>query len=254
MKVIVGAYSDIGISRENNQDALCVLQAETKGQNICMAIVCDGMGGLSKGEVASSVVIQEFTGWFEEDFPCMLNRATKEQIIDIWKTKLWDLSEQLKNYGNKHNILCGTTFSGILILGEEFLWVHVGDSRIYHMGRRFMEQITTDHTVIARELKKGTMTLAEAQHSNQKGKLTQCIGASQMLEPESGIGKIKKGEIILLCTDGFYHKFSEEEIAQVYQMRSDNELGLERYCMEQTKEAMRRMEKDNISVVVIKAD
>lgn len=254
MKLITGAYSDIGVSRKNNQDAMCILQAEVGKQNVCMAVVCDGMGGLSKGEVASAVIINEFDGWFEEDFPSIINRATKEQIIDIWKTKILDLSEQLKKYGSKNNILLGTTFSGVLIIDDEYLWVHVGDSRIYHIGQQRIEQVTTDHTVVTREIKRGNMTREEAGKSNLKGKLTQCVGASQILNPECGTGILKKGETLLICTDGFYHKFSEDEIAKVRKVSLMKEKQIEQYCYEQTKEAMNRGEKDNISVVVIKAD
>ena len=254
MKLVTGAYSDIGISRKNNQDAVCILQAESEKQEVCMAIVCDGMGGLSKGELASAVIINEFRGWFEEDFPSILNRASLKDITDIWKMKILDLSEQLKMYGSKNNILLGTTFSGVLIIEEQFIWVHVGDSRIYHIRKNQMKQLTTDHTVISREIKNGNMTKEEAKTSKLKGKLTQCIGASQVLNPESGVGIIKTGETLLLCSDGFYHKFSENEIAMVQRGNFKKDRDIDKYCFERVKKAMSRNEKDNISVVVIRAD
>lgn len=254
MKLITGAYSDIGVSRKNNQDAVCILQAESGKQDVCMAIVCDGMGGLSKGELASAVTINEFKGWFEEDLPSIINRASMTEIIDIWKMKIMDLCDQLKRYGSKNNILLGTTFSGVLIIDDKFLWVHVGDSRIYQIGKNQMKQLTTDHTVIAREIRNGSMTKEEAKTSKLKGKLTQCIGASQMLEPESGMGVLKTGETLLLCSDGFYHKFSENEIAMVQKVNFKKDREIDEYCFERVKEAMNRNEKDNISVVVIKTD
>lgn len=253
MKLVTGTYSDIGISRKNNQDGICILQAESGGQNICMAIVCDGMGGLSKGELASAVIINEFQGWFEEDFPSMLNRASLMNIIDIWKMKILDLSNQLKRYGRNNNLLLGTTFSGVLIIDDKFIWTHVGDSRIYHIGSNQIKQLTTDHTVIAREIRNGNMTQEEAKTSKLKGKLTQCIGASQVIEPESGTGVLKIGETLLLCSDGFYHKFSEKEIFKVQREKFKNDKEIDKYCFEQTKEVMNRNEKDNISVVIVRA-
>lgn len=254
MKLVTGAYSDIGISRKNNQDGLCIMQAEAGGKNICMAIVCDGMGGLSKGELASTVTINEFKDWFEEDFPSIFSRAPLEEIINIWKLKIHDLSDQLKRYGSNNNLLLGTTFSGVLLIDDRFVWVHVGDSRIYHIGKNQMKQLTPDHTVIAREIKNGNLTPEEAKTSKLKGKLTQCIGASQVVEPASGTGILKKGETLLLCSDGFYHKFSENEIAMVYRSNFKNEKEIDKYCLTQVKEAMNRNEKDNISVVVVRAD
>lgn len=254
MKLVTGSYSDIGISRKNNQDALCIMQAESENQDLCMAIVCDGMGGLSKGELASSVTIKEFKDWFEEDFPSILSRASFADIIDIWKMKIIDLSGQLKRYGTNHNLLLGTTFSGVLIVDDKYIWVHVGDSRIYHIGRNQMKQLTTDHTVINREIRNGNMTPEEAKTSKLKGKLTQCIGASQVVDPESGIGVLKKGEILLLCSDGFYHKFTEKEIAMVCKGNFKNDKEIDKYCLDMVKEAMNRNEKDNISVVVVRAD
>ena len=117
-----------------------------------------------------------------------------------------------------------------------------------------MKQLTTDHTVIAREIRNGNLTPEEAKTSKLKGKLTQCIGASRVVEPECGTGVLKKGDTMLLCSDGFYHKFSENEIAMVQRGSFKNDQELDRYCLEQTKEAMNRNEKDNISVVVIRAD
>ena len=254
MKLVTGAYSDIGVSRKNNQDALCILQAEAGNQNICMAIVCDGMGGLAKGELASSTTINEFKDWFEEDFPSMFNRASMADITEVWKTKILDLSGQLKRYGAHNNLLLGTTFSGVLIIDDSFIWVHVGDSRIYHVSKNQIRQITTDHTVIAREIRNGNMTPEEAKNSNLKGKLTQCIGASQVVEPESGTGVLRTGDSLLLCSDGFYHKFSENEIAMVQRANFKNDKDIDKYCFTQVKEAMNRNEKDNISVVVIRAD
>lgn len=254
MKLVIGAYSDIGISRKNNQDGLCIMQAEAGEQNICMTIICDGMGGLSKGELASTVTINEFKDWFEEDFPSIINRASFTDIIDIWKMKILELSGQLKRYGTNHNLLLGTTFSGVLIIDDKYIWVHVGDSRIYHITKNQIKQLTPDHTVIAREIKNGNMTLEEAKTSKLKGKLTQCIGASQVVEPASGTGVLKKGETLLLCSDGFYHKFTEKEIAMVSKGNFKNDKDVDKYCFAQVKEAMNRNEKDNISVVVVRAD
>lgn len=244
------AYSDIGSTRENNQDALCIMEADTCKGKALMAIVCDGMGGLSKGEVASGSVINAFVEWFENDFPNCLQNLALEQIAEKWSAMLYSMSDRLKSYGETNNLTLGTTFSGMLMLDDKYVWVHAGDSRIYRITDR-MKQLSTDHTVIARELERGTMTLEEARHSNKRGKLTQCIGASKNLDPEIGGGTLKSGEFYLLCSDGFYHKFESEEGQQML-IKKLAEEEPKSFCVNATKWVIRQGERDNVSVIVVK--
>ena len=250
MRFLAESYSDIGSTRETNQDALCIMQAETVKGNALMAIVCDGMGGLSKGEVASGSAVNAFVEWFQREFPKCVKELSLEQIAERWSAMLYEISERLQEYGGAKGITMGTTFSGILMLGNEYMWVHVGDSRIYCISDK-MQQLTTDHTVIARELERGTMTEEEAKHSSKRGKLTQCLGSSRGLNPEIGSGRLKSGEAYLLCCDGFYHKFAgaEEQALLIRKLGSDD---LSSFCVNATKWVIQQGEKDNVSVIVVK--
>lgn len=253
MSFYIGAYTDIGTTRATNQDSLCIMQAETVIGDVCMAIVCDGMGGLEKGEIASASVIKAFERWFQEDLPVILKQQYDEnEILDLWEKKVVYLSDRMKEYGMKHKLLLGTTFSGILFIGKKYLWMHVGDSRIYQITTNQVTQITSDHTVAAREVRNGTMTKEEAEHSKLKSKLTQCVGASQMLEPETGVGNLSKKDCFLLCSDGFYHKFREEDMKELYTDKYADDKKLEQICQRAVKNIMKLGEKDNISVAIIK--
>lgn len=76
MEYIVAAESDIGIAKSVNQDSLCVKVAETELGNAALLLICDGMGGLAMGELASAEVVQSFSEWFENDFPNICATST----------------------------------------------------------------------------------------------------------------------------------------------------------------------------------
>ena len=69
----IAAHSDVGIVKETNQDSVLVKVAQTNHGRVCLCVVCDGMGGLSNGELASATVIREFEHWFEKQLPPMLS-------------------------------------------------------------------------------------------------------------------------------------------------------------------------------------
>lgn len=252
MEFITGSHTDIGAVREVNQDATCIMQAETEKGNICMVIVCDGMGGLSKGELASATIIKAFERGFEEKLPELIETSSLEKIRTLWERELHFWSDRLKEYGTRENILLGTTFSGMLFVDNQYFWVHVGDSRIYKLTDFSIEQITEDHTVVARELAKGTMTLEEAEHSNMRNKLTQCVGASKVLEPQSGMGYVEAGTSFLLCSDGFYHKNFEDEMMKIQDKGYQTENDLDHFCQLAIERAVQRGEKDNLSAIALK--
>lgn len=251
MKFLTGSCTDIGTVREVNQDAVCIMQAQTCKGNVCMVIICDGMGGLSKGELASATLIKAFAKGFEEKLPELLETHSLEQIQKLWEKELLYWSDRLKDYGMNHQILLGTTFSGMLFVEEQYIWAHVGDSRIYEVNEFMVEQLTEDHTVIARELARGTMTPEEAEHSRLRNKLTQCIGASKELKPQLGSGLAQKGTSFLLCSDGLYHTISKDEMMEIQNNHYKTDDDLKKICYLTVKKAIERGEKDNISMIAL---
>ena len=252
MKYLTVAETDIGIVKETNQDSVLVKHADSKYGEIVLTIICDGMGGLSKGELASATVIRRFSDWFEEEFPRELENLDFEIIAGKWSLMLKDLNVQIARYGDKHDVRLGTTFTALLIVDEDYLIGHVGDTRVYYMGSR-LNQLTEDQTFIARELKKGTITPEQAKTDKRRNMLLQCIGASQNVEPELTSGKCRKGAF-LLCSDGFRHEISPREIfdnLNPEKLKDKNDMHKKlRTLIELNKE---RKEKDNISAILVKA-
>lgn len=108
-------------------------------------IVCDGMGGLSRGEIASAAVIREFEKWFMKELPFELKRIDMNVIGYKWSLLLRSLNISIQEYGQKFSERLGTTFTGTLFINNQFVVVHVGDTRLYHIDTS-LKQMTNDHT------------------------------------------------------------------------------------------------------------
>lgn len=253
MHFIVTADTDIGISKGTNQDSVLFKQGIYLGGEVLMAIVCDGMGGLAKGELASATVIRAFSKWFDEELPYELENLDLHVIGGKWSLMLKDLNVKIIEYAQKNNITMGTTFTGVLFVGDEFVAIHVGDTRLYHIGNS-LKQLTDDQTFIAREIKKGTLTLEQAKNDKRRNMLLQCVGASDNLEPEVIVEKQERG-VYMLCTDGFRHEITENEIIEslgpINLINKESMHANTKFLIELVKQ---RNEKDNISAVLIKAD
>ncbi len=254
MRYVATADTDIGISKDTNQDSVLIKHASTDKGEVLLAVVCDGMGGLSKGELASATVIRAFADWFDNELPFELENVDLNVIGAKWSLMLKELNAQILEY-SKSNALegVGTTFSGILFVDDQYIIGHVGDTRVYHIGSA-LTQLTTDQTFIAREISRGTITLEQAKTDKRRNLLLQCIGASKTVEPQIIIGNADKGAY-MLCSDGFRHEITEGEMYEslnpINLMNKDAMHNNAKYLIDQVK---RREEKDNISVVLIKAE
>lgn len=254
MRFMATADTDIGISKQTNQDSVLIKHARADGQEILLAVVCDGMGGLAKGELASATVIRAFSKWFDEELPYELNQVDMQIIGAKWSLLLKELNVRILEYSQANGIEgVGTTFSGILFVDDQYVIGHVGDSRIYHIGAN-LTQLTTDQTFVAREISRGTMTPEQAKTDKRRNLLLQCVGASKVVEPQIICGKTEKGAY-MLCSDGFRHEITEAEMYEslnpINLMNKDAMHNNAKYLIEQNKS---REEKDNISVLLIKVE
>ncbi len=245
------ADTDIGNVKKTNQDSLLVKHAAYNNKEVLMAIVCDGMGGLSSGELASATVIRAFDKWFDQILPFELENPDLSVISGKWAATLKELNADLLKYSRIQGRSMGTTFSGIIFIDDSYLIVHVGDSRVYHLSSG-ITQITKDQTFVAREIEKGKMTKEQAKTDKRRNMLLQCVGASAQVIPEVIIDKTEPGAY-LLCSDGFRHVISEEEIFEsLNPVNCINKQAMHsntRYLIDLVKQ---RNERDNISAILIK--
>ena len=210
MHYMATADTDIGIKKQTNQDSILIKHGQCEKGEILLAVICDGMGGLKKGEVASATVVKKFSEWFDSELPFELKNLDMNIIADKWSLLLKDLNLKIAEYGQQDGIRLGTTFTGVLFIDDQYLAVHVGDTRLYQLDSG-LKQLTTDHTFVAREIRRGNLTVEQAKKDKRRNMLLQCVGASERIEPEILTGTVQQGAY-MLCSDGFRHEISESEI------------------------------------------
>ena len=191
MNFMLSSYTDVGLRKKTNQDSLLLETADSAYGKIAFGVVCDGMGGFAKGELASSTLVKGFKEWFDNRFKNLVIEGFSEaDLRRDWNQIIQTENELIQNYGRKNGIRLGTTLSGILIFNSKYYIVNVGDSRIYQIMPDSLIQITKDHTFIQREIDAGRMTKEEALVSNQRSVLLQCVGASEEIYPDFFSGPV----------------------------------------------------------------
>ena len=249
----VAAYTDIGLRKKTNQDSLFVKIAETDYGKVLFAVVCDGMGGLAKGEVASTSLVKTFERWFEEEFPLMLYRGIDNQsLMTSWGRQIQDVKERIERYSSEHHVQMGTTIVALLIVGNRYYVLNIGDSRAYLIDRELI-QLTHDQTFVQREVDMGRMTPEQAHTDPRRSVLLQCVGASEYVRPDFFTGDVGTDCMFLLCSDGFRHEITPYELAMylnpAYLTDEESMKQSAVYLVELNKS---RMENDNISVLLVR--
>ena len=253
MRFITAYESDIGIKKATNQDAILIKKAQTELGEVLFAVICDGMGGLEKGEVASREVIDRLAVWFHTELPQMLWEGyTKSALWKKWRDIVLEENQKIAAFGRKQNVSLGTTVTAFLAIEETYYVVHVGDSRIYELSD-MLYQITEDQTLVAKEIAAGRLTEEQAEKDPRRSVLLQCVGASKIVEPVFYSGKIKENAVYMLCSDGLRHMCTPREIWNSFcaEVNAD-ERAMKSHIVELIELLKQRQEKDNISCILIK--
>ncbi len=249
--VKIAVHTDIGIKKNVNQDSYTTMIAETEVGTIVFALICDGMGGLSKGELASAAVVKVFTDWVEKELSSQLNEI--EAIKLRWNELIQNVNVKISDYGKRNQIQLGSTCTALLIVENRFYLIgHVGDSRVYLINDG-IQVLTSDHTLVAKEVKSGKLTLEQAENDPRRNVLLQCIGASSVVQPEFIQGIPEKNDLFMLCSDGFRHEITSEEILHAFTFeRFVSEEEIQKKAIELVELNKSRNETDNITVLLIK--
>ena len=140
--------SDRGTVKKINQDSALYKQASTGIGDLMLAAVCDGMGGLRNGEVASSEMIKAIATWFDHQLPLLVEEGiTDDALIESLNRLIINEDEKITEYGEV-NGECGTTLSAVIACGSRYLCVNIGDSRVYRITDCGILQLTHDQTVV----------------------------------------------------------------------------------------------------------
>lgn len=255
MKYICGFSTDIGNQKEINQDSLLLKKANCDKGDILLALICDGMGGLSQGEVASATLIEAFSSWFENELKNYLAISSfefndiKVPIDRLLKEK----NQLLLQYGKDNHFNLGTTVTGVFIFNHTYFIFHIGDTRVYKISDGMIEQMTHDHTWVQSDVEKGIITKHEALNDPRRNVLLQCVGATKHIVPDYYQGELFDGDSLLLCSDGFRHMVTDDEFLTYLQdchTREDICRQLQ-IIIELNK---KRNELDNITALMVKIE
>ena len=253
MNFIISANTDIGLTKDTNQDSLSVKVINTSQGRMAFAILCDGMGGLAKGEVASATLIRAFDNWIAARLPELCKAPIEDSAIrSEWESIITQQNEIIKAYGSKQGVRLGTTVVAMLITQNRYYVMNVGDSRAYEISTE-LKQLTQDQTFVAREVAQGNMTEEQALLDSRRSVLLQCVGASDNVYPDFFFGTPCENAVYMLCSDGFRHEVLPEEI---YEKLQPNVL-MDEYQMSQNSAYLielnkQRKERDNISVALVR--
>ncbi len=235
--------SDIGKARKDNQDSFAYNVSDTK--KLAFAVVCDGMGGAAAGNIASQLALEKFTD-------CIRSADYK----NFSKEKLCDLLESAVNSANaavhEKAIIeqelsgMGTTLVGVVATPAKTAVINIGDSRAYKINTDGIERITRDHSLVADMVQLGELTEEQAQEHPGKNLITRAVGTDNAVSGDIFFPEMKKGEFILLCSDGLSNLVTEQEI--LYEvMYGDNS----DCCGRLINIANNRGGYDNITVVLL---
>lgn len=238
----VFGMTDVGIEKEINQDSFVYKVVDVN--DFCCGIfaVADGVGGLEKGEIASSIAISNINKWWENIFKNNYNNY--EYLIKTLIQTIKEINQQIIILAESKAIKMATTLSVLFLYKDSYFIIHIGDSRIYKLSTTFgtkIVQLTEDHSQIIQKTYNGKLF--------QKSVLTQCLGNKTEVNHFCCTEKIKKNNYFLLCSDGIYKTLSNENIYQIFK---NNVKDIKQVCSGLIENAKSNKEKDNISVIVIR--
>ena len=227
--------TDVGRTREHNEDAFLVAdltsgavtdQGEaasyTLGPRGVLFMVADGLGGAAAGEIASGmavdVVLQELRRtWVSAPTrdPDTFAHALKK-ACDVANTRIYEYA--MKNPDHRG---LGTTATIAGLLGDRLYLVQVGDSRAYIVRGGVAQQITKDQSLMQRLIEAGELTPEEAEHSERRNIILQALGPEPTVKIDLTHQHVRRGDRLVLCTDGLSGQVRKEEIARVVAQETD---------------------------------
>lgn len=253
MRIIVSASTDTGNTKTVNQDSVTVQLLEGNGGQMAFAVLCDGMGGLQRGELASASVLCAFRRWREKRLHLLMASGFLDhEIRRDWSDIFTECNEKLKLFGRRNGVRLGTTATVMLLTPGRYFVANVGDSRAYEIQEQ-TRQLTKDQSVVAREVELGQVSIEQAERDPRRNILLQCVGASEEVCADFYFGIPRKDAVYMLCSDGFRHKISQGDMLAVLGPRcmdsaermAQNEKALIRLAKE-------RGERDNITVATMR--
>jgi serine/threonine protein phosphatase PrpC len=249
-----GALTDVGIVRQLNEDSVMVLEYARDSQiepaEHFLYVVSDGMGGAEAGETASALAVAAIRDHVEKAFSVEPKTVSPTLLQDA----LEEANRRVQEHQASHPETRGMGATGVaaLIVPPE-LWVAwVGDSRAYLYDGSALRQLTKDHSLVQRLVEIGQITPEEARYHEHKNVITRSLGARQSgpAGAESLNLRLKRGDRLMLCSDGLMAHVDDQRLEQILRRHADP-LEAARECVVAANAGGGT---DNTSVIVVFAD
>jgi PPM family protein phosphatase len=239
-RLVVGAATDPGPVREQNEDAVYHnVLVDTPGNELTLLAVADGMGGYQRGEVAAQMAIDTLIERFSS--------ADTDDLVLMIKQAFRLANERIFAGGSaegEHNMM-GTTLVVGALRGTDLVIGNVGDSRAYLVRANALNQISTDHSLVAEQVAMGAMTQEEARESHHKNIITRALGHRQRVEVDVFELTLLPEDRILISTDGLHDYLEDDEMVELM-----TTLPPEDSSREMVARAIQAGSTDNVSALV----
>jgi serine/threonine protein phosphatase PrpC len=217
LSVQVAGRTDVGCVRSNNEDNFGYDTA-------CgVYVVCDGMGGQAAGEVASKLAVETVLEYFrryspEGNFPQVgekfddISQEANALASAVQAAGIRIFHEALEHPGRQG---MGSTIVALLVRKGKASIAHVGDSRVYLLRDAQIRLLTADHSLVMEQVRRGLMTVEEAERSSIQNIITRALGPEDCAEPDVQDVEISPGDIFLLATDGLTKLVKEQQLREI---------------------------------------
>lgn len=235
------SITDIGKKRKLNQDYVFASD-KPLGNLPNIFIVADGMGGHNAGDYASKYTVETMKEEIERSF--------EKNPVKIMGRAIEIANDHIRKKAEEEETLngMGTTVVAATCLGDKYLEVaNVGDSRLYVVNDRKIEQITRDHSLVEEMIRMGGIDRASARSHPDKNIITRAIGARDTVEIDFFNVELNPGDIVLMCSDGLTNMLEDGEIHRILGGRGS----VEEKAEELVKAANNNGGRDNIAVIII---
>jgi PPM family protein phosphatase len=250
VRIVSGGVTDLGRVRTNNEDCFRIVEP------LNLFVLSDGMGGEAHGEVASEMAVETIVKYCMDANadPATIQMSVSEptwsektkrltNAVHLANKKIYDSAEA---HPEQHGM--GATLTAAWLDGSRLSIAHVGDSRAYLLRGGTLQQLTSDHSLVAEQVRRGIITAAEAEESEMQSVLLRALGAVPDVEVDTEEHVIFARDILMLCCDGLTRMVTEPEIAGTLQAETDPTRAAEKLVAL----ANERGGVDNITVIVVR--
>jgi serine/threonine protein phosphatase PrpC len=251
LKIQVAGVTDVGLVRTNNEDNLGYDTARG------IFVVCDGMGGQAAGERASKIAVDTVMQHFRKppkpgrevsgiEIELLSGRANAlARAIHLANQAIHDEASRDENYAGM-----GTTIVALAVEGEQFSVAHVGDSRAYLLRGGVLQPLTSDHSLVMEQVRRGLLALDDVEKSTVQNVIVRSLGAEESVDPDLADHELLAGDLLLMCSDGLSHFVRDDKLQEVLAAGRSPEKAC-KYLIQAAKDAGSN---DNITCLAVKAE